>query len=160
MGNTGIPVADSFRYLAKLIQYCKVKKKKNITTAWLTHRMATVQYLLHQRLSGPCRRIKSYGSPGMSRIRNFIWTLIRLIEGLSQWLSGKESACNAGGAGSFPGLGRSPGGRAWQPTQVFLPGESHGQRSLVSHKDSDTTEVTAYTQRLIDMHNEVGKVLV
>ena len=28
MGNTGIPVADSFRYLAKLIQYCKIKKKK------------------------------------------------------------------------------------------------------------------------------------
>ena len=24
MGNTGIPGADSFRYLAKLIQYCKV----------------------------------------------------------------------------------------------------------------------------------------
>ena len=24
MGNTGIPVLDSFRYLAKLIQYCKV----------------------------------------------------------------------------------------------------------------------------------------
>ena len=24
MGNTGIPVADSFRYLAKLIQLCKV----------------------------------------------------------------------------------------------------------------------------------------
>ena len=24
MGNTGIPVADSFRDLAKLIQYCKV----------------------------------------------------------------------------------------------------------------------------------------
>ena len=24
MGNTVIPVADSFRYLAKLIQYCKV----------------------------------------------------------------------------------------------------------------------------------------
>ena len=24
MGNTGIPVADSFRYFAKLIQYCKV----------------------------------------------------------------------------------------------------------------------------------------
>ena len=28
MGNTWIPVADSFRYLAKPIQYCKVKKKK------------------------------------------------------------------------------------------------------------------------------------
>ena len=24
MGNTGIPVADSFRYLAILIQFCKV----------------------------------------------------------------------------------------------------------------------------------------
>ena len=29
MGSTGIPVADSFRYLAKLIQYCKVLKKKS-----------------------------------------------------------------------------------------------------------------------------------
>ena len=28
MGNTCIPVADSFRYMAKPIQYCKVKKKK------------------------------------------------------------------------------------------------------------------------------------
>ena len=30
MGNTCIPVADSFRYLAKPIQYCKVKKKKEL----------------------------------------------------------------------------------------------------------------------------------
>ena len=30
MGNTGIPVADSFRYMAKPIQYCKVKKKKRL----------------------------------------------------------------------------------------------------------------------------------
>ena len=28
MGNTCIPVVDSFRYMAKPIQYCKVKKKK------------------------------------------------------------------------------------------------------------------------------------
>ena len=38
-----------------------------------------------------------------------------------------------------------PWRREWQPTPVFLPGESHGQRSLVgyspwSHKESDTTE--------------------
>ena len=31
-------------------------------------------------------------------------------------------------ASSSPGLGRCPGG---QPTPVLLPGESHGQRSLV-----------------------------
>ena len=27
MGNTCIPVADSFRYMAKQLQYCKVKNK-------------------------------------------------------------------------------------------------------------------------------------
>jgi len=36
MGNVGIPVADSFRYLAKLIQYCKVKKKLKKTTQYLS----------------------------------------------------------------------------------------------------------------------------
>ena len=35
--------------------------------------------------------------------------------------------------------------RKWQPTPAFLPGKSHGQRSLVGyspggHKESDTTE--------------------
>ena len=34
----------------------------------------------------------------------------------------------------IPGLGRSSGGGlAWQPTPVFLPGESLGQRSLVGY---------------------------
>ena len=33
-----------------------------------------------------------------------------VFHGLPPWLSGKESACNAGGMGSIPGLGRSPGG--------------------------------------------------
>ena len=31
MGNTCIPVVDSFQYMAKPIQYCKVKKKKKKT---------------------------------------------------------------------------------------------------------------------------------
>ena len=38
--------------------------------------------------------------------------------------AGKQSACNAGDPSLIPGLGCSPGGRAWQPTPVFLPGES------------------------------------
>ena len=47
--------------------------------------------------------------------------------------------------GSIPGSGRFPWRRKWQPTPVFLPGESHGQKSLVSYrpwgrKESDTTE--------------------
>jgi len=37
--------------------------------------------------------------------------------------------------------------RKWQPTPVFLPGESHGQRSLVGcgpwdHKELGMTEMT------------------
>ena len=50
--------------------------------------------------------------------------------------------------GLIPGSGRFPGGgRAWQPTPVFLPGKSHGQRSLAGYSpqgrtESDTTEVT------------------
>ena len=41
----------------------------------------------------------------------------------------KNLSTNAGdmrGKSSIPELGRSPGGGPWQPTPVFLPGESHG----------------------------------
>ena len=38
-----------------------------------------------------------------------------------------------GAAVSIPGSGRSPGENKWQPTAVFLPGKSHGQRSLASY---------------------------
>ena len=48
-----------------------------------------------------------------------------------------------GGIRTLPAQGR----RTWQPTPVFLSGESHGQRSLsgyspLDHKELDTTEVT------------------
>ena len=56
--------------------------------------------------------------------------------------NGKESACNAGDQGSVPRLGRSPGGGKGQPTPVFFPGESYGQRSLggLQFMGSDMTE--------------------
>ena len=50
---------------------------------------------------------------------------------LHWWPSDTESACNAGDLGSVPGLRRFPWRRKWQPAPVFLPGKSHGQRSLV-----------------------------
>ena len=46
---------------------------------------------------------------------------------------GKTSACKAGDLGSIHGSGRFPRRRKWQPTPVFLPGESHGQRSLAGY---------------------------
>ena len=50
---------------------------------------------------------------------------------------GKESTCTAGDLSSIPGLGRSPGGGRDNPTTVFLPGESHGQKSLVVYSPWD-----------------------
>ena len=37
--------------------------------------------------------------------------------GFPRWLSGKESACQAGDMGSIPGLGRSPGEGNGDPLQ-------------------------------------------
>ena len=50
-----------------------------------------------------------------------------------------------------PWVGKIPWRRARRPTAVFLPGESHGQRSLAgcslhSRKESDSTEVTQHAQ--------------
>ena len=66
---------------------------------------------------------------------------------------GKESACSAGNLGLIPGSGRSlcweylwvgkiPWRRKWQPTPVFLPGESHGIRSLLAIVHSVTKSWT------------------
>ena len=46
-----------------------------------------------------------------------------------------------------PWVRKIPWRKAWQPTPVFLPGESHRQRSLAGyslwgHKESDRTEAT------------------
>ena len=52
--------------------------------------------------------------------------------------------------GLDPWTGKIPWRRKWQPTSVFLPGEFHGQRSLVGygswgHKELDMTEQLTHT---------------
>ena len=64
--------------------------------------------------------------------------------------SGKEPACQCSRCkrhGFDSWVGKIPWRRAWQPIPAFLPGESHGQRSLAGYslwsvKESDTTEAT------------------
>ena len=51
----------------------------------------------------------------------------------------------------FPWVGKIPWKRAWQPTPVFFPGESHGQGSLLSygpqgHTELDTTKATQHAR--------------
>ena len=65
-----------------------------------------------------------------------------------QWL--KNLPVDAGDARDMdliPGVRKIRWRRKWQSTPVFLPGESHGQRSLVGyspwgHAEFDTTEHT------------------
>ena len=66
--------------------------------------------------------------------------------------------------GFNPWVGKIPWRRAQQPTPVFLPGESHGQRSLVGcgpcgHKELDTTESLSMRIRVTrDDHSGTGEV--
>ena len=92
---------------------------------------------------------------------------------VSWWLSGKESACNAGDMGSIPeserssgaastcsvrdlssipGLGRSPRGGHGNPLQYSCLENPHGQRGLEGysswgHKESDMTEQLSTAHR-------------
>ena len=59
----------------------------------------------------------------------------------------RESACQCRRPGFDPWVRKIPWRRKWQPTPVFLPGEFHGQRSLMGYspdgyQESDVTEVT------------------
>ena len=52
--------------------------------------------------------------------------------------------------GFTPWVGKIPWRREWQPTPVFLPGESHGQRNVLGYrpwgcKESNPTEQLTYT---------------
>ena len=71
-------------------------------------------------------------------------------KGFPDGTSGKEPACQCRRLkreGFDPWVGKIAWRRAQQPTPVFLPGESHGQRSLVGYspqgcKELNMTEVT------------------
>ena len=75
------------------------------------------------------------------------WAHVSHFQGLPGGAGGKEHACQCRRPkrhGFDPYLGKTSWRRAQQPTPVFLPGESHGQRSLVGHspwghKEADVT---------------------
>ena len=58
--------------------------------------------------------------------------------GFPCWLSDKESTCHWGWCGFNPYVGKTPWRTKWQHTPIFLPGNSHGQRSLVDSKKNRT----------------------
>ena len=72
--------------------------------------------------------------------------------GLPRWHSGKESACQCKRCRRprfSPWIGKIPWKRKWQATPEFLPGKSHGQRSLVGLQSIGSQRVIYWA----DMHS-------
>ena len=83
------------------------------------------------------------------------------VRGATDGLVVKNPPANAGDLGS-----EDPLEKEWQPTPAFLPGESHGQRSLVGYspwgcKASDTTELVMIIYDIVHrkMWNSVNPVV-
>ena len=75
-----------------------------------------------------------------------------LPQGFPHGSDDKDPTCNVGDLGSISGLGRSLE-EDRQPIPVFLPRESHGQRSLAGYrpcgrKESDKTEQLGIHSRM------------
>ena len=76
----------------------------------------------------------------MNTIYSNLWDVgLKGCIGLPWWLSAKESTCNAGDPGSFPGLGRSPGkghGNLFQYSCLVNPMDREAWRATVrgSHR--------------------------
>ena len=76
--------------------------------------------------------------------------------GPQRWHRGKESTCQCRRYrrhGFDHWVGMNPWRRKWQPTPVFLPGKSHGQRSLASYSPGGHTE-SATTEWLSKTHTK------
>ena len=59
-----------------------------------------------------------------------------ILDGISRWLGDKESAYPMQGVHEMQVQSlewEDPWRRKWQPTPIFLPGKSHGQKSLTGH---------------------------
>ena len=87
--------------------------------------------------------------------------VFRFLQSKNQRVKGKESKGSKGKESAYHArvprfdlwVKKIPWRREWQPMPVFLPKESHGQRSLASSspwglKESDTTECLTLTQFL------------
>ena len=83
-------------------------------------------------------------------------------EGFSRWQNGKGPTCQCRIRGFDPWVRKIPWRKAWQPTPVFFPGESHGQRSLAGcspwgHRESDSTEwLSMHTSEVSCAQSDLG----
>ena len=113
-----------------------------VQSPWSWARVSAVMFMMSLVIYKPVKPSSGYFSTEV---------LLILCDGF-HWerSSSKECACQCRRHKWYrfnPWVGTIPWRRSWQPTLVFLPGESSGQRSLVGyspqgHKELDMTEVT------------------
>ena len=96
--------------------------------------------------------IAAYQAPlSMGFSRQKYWSEVLLPSPFPGGISGQKLACQSRrckSRGFDPWVGKILWKRKWQPTAVFLPGESHGWRSLVGY--SPWVGVTKSWTRLSD----------
>ena len=66
----------------------------------------------------------------VSLLCSWNYHIVNQLYGLPRWLNGKESSCQRGRRGFDPWVMEIAWNRKQQPTPVFLPGKSHGEKSL------------------------------
>ena len=87
--------------------------------------------------------------------------------GFAGGASGKGPTCQRSRGkrhGSRPHVGKIPRGRSSQPAPAFLPGKSHGQRSLVDYspwgrKELNRTEATKHVHASTHTHTHTPQVI-
>ena len=91
-------------------------------------------------------------------------TLVYLKVAKSKWgfpgdASGKEPTCQCRRCGFDSWVGKMPWRKAWQPTAVFLPDESHGQRiylwAIVHRVTKSWTQLKRFSMQVC-MHRRVN----
>ena len=110
---------------------------------------------------GQCSRTSSSKPASSSRSSGPVstglvvrWQLRFWMSGFAGGASGKDPACQCRRQkrrGFNPEVGKIPWRRTWQPTPVFLPEESHGQRSLAGCSPWGRTE----SDRTACIHSKV-----
>ena len=111
-----------------------------VTAGWtgILSPTKAVIWRLAKGLCGACRRPLP--------LEGFLsWIVTELVASVARWHSGKESTCQGRRLKFDLWVRKIPWRRKWQPALVFLPGESHGQRSLAGYrprgyKELDMTE--------------------
>ena len=126
-----------------LLQCMKVKSEREVVKSCLTLSHPMDCSLPGSSVHGIFQaRVLEWGAVAFS---DFMVT--SLVSGLPWWLGGLSVCLPCRRPGFNPSVGKIPWRRKWQPTPVFLPGESQGWGNLVGchlrgRTESDTTEAT------------------